>query len=157
MAGSDHSGFIRTTALIPINEAATVSIGTKMNSFGDPIAFAWASTTSQRGFDATFGHSKRADLASEIQRFSSRERESFGVAIAYSYSLNYFMWSENERWLANTTTDPGGKSTDNKEAYVLYIAIKYLTASIVKTATNLAIAGGSVISKSISHTHSQRW
>ena len=53
--------------------------------------------------------------------------------------INYFMWSENERRLANTTTDPGRKSTENKEAYALYIAIKYLTTSIVRTATNLAI------------------
>jgi len=53
--------------------------------------------------------------------------------------INYFMWSENEQRLANTTTDPGRKSTENKEAYALYIAIKYLTTSIVKTVTNLAI------------------
>jgi len=38
--------------------------------------------------------------------------------------INYFMWSENEQRLANTTTDPGGKSTEDKEAYALYIAIK---------------------------------
>jgi len=81
--------------------------------------------------------------------------------------INHFRWSENDQRLANTNSDPGGKSTEDKEAYVLYIAIKFiesateksmgeslnlvesrsneetpcntLTASIISAATNFAI------------------
>ena len=72
-------------------------------------------------------------------------RQSNGWKEQYTLSLeqeliNHFMWSENEQRLANATTDPGGKCTQDKEAYVLYVAVKCLTVSIVRTATNLAIA-----------------